>query len=125
MPELDNDSATHSFPKIDFDEWARLAKSDPVTFEARRREIIEAAIVRSQPERQQRLRCLQWKIDQIRDRSPSPLSACVKISNMMWDSLAGPGGLQEILEQLQLPTGLQKAPVLDLNPSKRSKSDFD
>ncbi len=119
MPAHNNNQATCSFPKIDFDEWANLAKSDPEKFEVRRREIIEKAIASNPPERQHRLRCLQWKIDQIRDRSPTPLSACVKISNMMWDSLTGPGGLKESLSQVQQPTKLHQATVFKLNPSKR------
>ena len=120
MPELENNPASHTFPKIDFDEWAGLAKSDPESFEARRREIIESAIARSKPEQQQRLRCMQWKIDQIRDRSPTPLSACVKISNMMWDSLTGPGGLKESLEQLgkDHPAQLAKAKIIGLSSLK-------
>ncbi|HEY5602268.1 MAG TPA: DUF3135 domain-containing protein, partial [Gammaproteobacteria bacterium] len=34
-----------------------------------------------------RLRCLQWKIDRVREKMPTPLAACVAISDMMWDSL--------------------------------------
>ena len=92
MPELSKNSAKHPYPKIDFDEWVSLAKSDPEKFEAKRSEIIEAAISCHNPARQQRLRRLQWKIDQVRGLSPTPLAACIKISNMMWDSLSGPGG---------------------------------
>jgi hypothetical protein len=119
MPANNNNQVACSFPKIDFDEWASLAQSDPEKFETRRREIIEAAISRNPPERQHRLRCLQWKIDQIRDRSPTPLSACVKISNMMWNSLTGPGGLKESLKQIRQPTSPRQATVLELYPSKR------
>ncbi|MEE9413345.1 MAG: DUF3135 domain-containing protein [Methylococcales bacterium] len=116
MPETENNPANHSFPKFDFDEWALLAKQNPEAFEIKRRELIENTIARSQPERQQRLRCLQWKIDQIRDRSPTPISACVKLSNMMWDSLTGPGGLKESLEQVgkEHPAPLPRARVLNL-----------
>ncbi|MEE9422821.1 MAG: DUF3135 domain-containing protein [Gammaproteobacteria bacterium] len=119
MPAHNNNTATCSFPKIDFDEWVSLARSDPEKFEVRRREIIESAIANNPPERQQRLRCLQWKIDQIRDRSPTPISAAVKISNMMWDSLTGPGGLKDSLSQVQQPTRLPQATVFELYPSKK------
>lgn len=120
MPELENNPAISPTPKIDFDEWASLAKADPEKFEARRRDIIEAAIARSCPNQQQRLRSLQWKIDQVRKLSPTPIAACVKISNLMWDSLAGPGGLQEKLEQLQHPScKLRSAKVLSISPEKK------
>lgn len=119
MPGLENNSAVGSFPKIDFDEWARLAKTDPEEFETRRREIIESTIARNPTGRQQRLRSLQWKIDQIRTLSPTPISACVKISNMMWDSLTGPGGLKDSLAQLQQPTGLRCAQILTLKSAKK------
>ncbi len=116
MPNPENKPAEDVFPKIDFDEWATLATADPAAFETRRRELIETFIARSHPERQQRLRCLQWKIDQIRDLSPTPLSACVKISNLMWDSLTGLGGLKESLEQLgkEQPAPLPRANILTL-----------
>lgn len=119
MPELEQNQAARPVPRIDFDEWAALAKTDPQAFEARRRAVIEDALNQSQPKNRQRLECLQWKIDQIRDRAPNPLSACVKISDMMWDALAGPGGLKERLEQLQNPGGLARARVLELGPARR------
>ena len=44
--------------------------------------------INSVPEdKQHRLRCLQWKIDRVREKMPTPLAACVAISDMMWDSL--------------------------------------
>lgn len=85
---------------VDFDQWAALAKSDPEAFEAKRAQAIEALIQRLPEHKQQRMRCLQWKIDQVRGRAGNPMSACIKISEMMWDSLVGPGGLQEALERV-------------------------
>lgn len=103
---------------LNFDQWAQLAKSDPEAFEARRAATIEAAIQRMPAHKQQRMRCLQWKIDQVRDRASNPMAACIKLSEMMWDSLVGPGGLRDALERLgdgsfEPPP---KAPVLDLHP---------
>ena len=115
MAELQKQKAPRQQPLIDFDEWAALAQSDPEAFEARRRAVIEEAIGRSRTGSQQRLRCIQWKIDQVRDRATNPLSACVKISEMMWESLVGRGGLKEVLEQLDKDQpALPKAKVLDL-----------
>lgn len=73
--------------KFDFDRWMKLLEKDPDAFESRRVEHINEFIEGCDEERQQRLRCLQWKIDTVREKCESPLSACVAISDMMWDSL--------------------------------------
>ena len=102
---------------VDFDQWADLAKTDPDAFEARRAEAIEAMIQRMPDEKQQRMRCLQWKIDQVRNQASNPMAACIKISEMMWDSLVGPGGLKDALERVGYGdfTPPPKAPVLELH----------
>jgi hypothetical protein len=87
----------------DFDEWAELASADPDAFEVRRARIIETHISRAPLDRQQRLRCLQWRIDQVRRQAGTPLAACIRISNMMWDSVMGPGGLHEVLNRASVP----------------------
>lgn len=86
--------------KIDFEEWSALARSDPDAFEARRRQAIEALIQSAPAHRQERLRGLQWRIDQIRRTSKTPLAACLRISQLMWDSVYGRGGLLETLARL-------------------------
>ena len=72
---------------FNFDEWLDLSKRDPKTFETRRLESIEEFINSVPEDKQHRLRCLQWKIDRVREKMPTPLAACVAISDMMWDSL--------------------------------------
>ncbi|GAB4347614.1 MAG: hypothetical protein Kow006_07530 [Gammaproteobacteria bacterium] len=83
----------------DFNDWMELASSDPEAFEARREEAIEALIEDSPAERRHRLRCLQWRIDRVRERSSSPLAGCISVYEMMWDSLLGDGGLVEALHE--------------------------
>ena len=85
--------------RFDFDNWSILAKTDPDAFEARRADVIEEFISHAPPDRQMRLRRLQWRIDQVRRTSTTPLSACIRISRMMWDSVLGDGGLLETLKQ--------------------------
>lgn len=87
-------------PSIDFDEWAALARSNPDAFEARRALIIEEFIGSVPAERRERLRRLQWRIDQLRRTSKTPLAACVRINRLMWESVCGHGGLLEALEHL-------------------------
>lgn len=99
--------------EIDFETWAQLAREDPEAFEARRREAI-AELIESAPERsRERLRCLQWRIDQERRLARTPLAACMRISQMMWRSVLGEGGLQQRLDELQRAFGVtpELAPV--------------
>lgn len=63
-----------------------LAQNDPVGFEAERKKILEEYICNAPEAHRQRLRCLQWRIDRVRDRAKTPLAACIAISEMMWDS---------------------------------------
>ena len=73
--------------KIKFDEWRELSQKDPKAFEDLRDKTINEFIDGIAVERQHRLRCLQWKIDKVRETNATPLAACVAISDMMWDSL--------------------------------------
>ena len=100
MPELKTQVTEPRKPLVDFDQWAVLAKTDPAAFEAKRAEVIEDMIQRMPAHKQQRMRCLQWKIDQVRNQAANPMAACIKLSEMMWDSLVGPGGLREVLERV-------------------------
>ena len=72
---------------FDFDKWVELSKQDPEAFETLRKQSIDEFIESCGESRKHRLRCLQWKIDTVRARHETPLSACVAISDMMWDSL--------------------------------------
>jgi hypothetical protein len=98
---------TEMTAEIDFETWARLAKEDPDAFEQRRLEAI-AEVIESAPEHsRERLRCLQWRIDQERRLARTPLAACVRISQMMWRSVLGDGGLQQRLGDLQRAFGVE------------------
>lgn len=92
--------------EFDFDEWAKLAKDDPDAFERRRREAIEAVIAKAPDAEQQRLRGLQFRIDMERQRASNPLSACVRINNMMWEQF---NNLRVALEELKGQVDGQRA----------------
>jgi hypothetical protein len=85
-----------NFSSLDFDTMTAIAKDDPVEFERLRQMAIDEFIESAPPERRERLRGLQWRIDQER-RNRTPLSACLRISKMMWDHLLGPNGLLGLL----------------------------
>ncbi len=92
---------------FDFDEWMALAQSDPAAFEERRRRLIEQAIARAPEAMRQRLRALQWRIDMERDRASNPLSACIRLCNMMWTMVYGENGLMSAIGAL---TGAAQSP---------------
>lgn len=91
------------FYHFDFSEWAELAKNDPEGFEKKRREIIDQTVDRCLDHNKQRIRGLQWRIDQQRRISSSPMDACLKIYGQMWERFAGEeDGLNSHLQALNL-----------------------
>ena len=95
MPEL------HASPSFDFDSWATLARNNPQAFETKRNDVLEKAIQQAPAQRRQRLRCLQWKLDQVRHTAPTPMAATLRMQQLMWDSVIGEGGLLARLQQFQ------------------------
>ena len=89
-----------STPPQNFDEWAHLARSNPQVFEAQRIQVIDSAIRKAPVHKQHRLRCMQWKLDQIRNTSRTPMVACLRMNRMLWESVTGEQGL---LACLNLP----------------------
>ena len=87
--------------EIDFDTWSEMARADPETFELMREAAIEAAIAGAAEHNQERLRRLQWRIDQERRLAPTPKAACLRISRMMWRTVLAPGGLNDRFGELR------------------------
>lgn len=84
-----------------FDDWAEMARQDPDAFEKMRTAAIEGYIESMPAGQQERLRRLQWRIDQERRLARTPMNACIRISRMMWESITGNGGLRDRFVQLQ------------------------
>lgn len=83
-----------------FEEWASLAKSDPEAFENKRKNFINDYIESMPQESRQRLHQLQWRIDGVRRVAKTPMAACLKIYNMMWESATGENGMLEHINRL-------------------------
>lgn len=77
---------TLSMKPMDFEKWAELAISDPAEFEEMRRAAIDEFLASVSAERRLQLQRLQWRVDRLRERSPTPMAATIAISEMMWDS---------------------------------------
>lgn len=92
-----------SYPQLehfDFHEWMTLAHSDPDAFEKQRKRVIDEAIAQAPQHMQARLHALQWRIDMERSRASNPLSACIRLSNMMWETVCGKKGLMAAIGNL-------------------------
>ncbi len=72
-----------------FDVLEKLARQDPRALEDLRTRLTNDVIRRARSQRsRQRLRGLQFTIDLERKRAADPLAACVRLSQMMHESLA-------------------------------------
>ncbi|WP_163835088.1 DUF3135 domain-containing protein [Spartinivicinus ruber] len=71
----------------DFDELLFLAKNKPDDLEKLREQLIEEAIQDAPLEYQRRLRGIQFQVDMKIRQSSNPMSACVAISKLMYESL--------------------------------------
>ncbi len=87
---------------FDFNDWSTLASTDPHAFEKRREMAIEKVIATMSDTRQERIRRLQWRIDQERRLCKTPMAACIKLSHMMWDNVLGKNGLLDNLRYLDM-----------------------
>jgi hypothetical protein len=110
----------------DFDAWATLASTDPEAFERLRSRVINRAIQRAPARRRQRLRQLQWQLDQIRATSRTPMLACLRMQRMLWLSIDGENGLlaclqqpASVLKRQRLHSGAS-ARVIPLRPASRA-----
>ena len=87
--------------EIDFDTWVEMARNDPEAFEAMRLKAIASVIDDAPEANRERLRRLQWRIDQERRLARTPMAACMRISRMMWRAVLGPNGLNDRFGDLQ------------------------
>lgn len=85
---------------VAFEQWLEIAQQDADTFESMRLAAIEEIIASAPEKNRERLRCLQWRIDQERRLSKSPMGACIRISRMMWETLVGEESLTSHLHSL-------------------------
>ncbi|MBL4794320.1 MAG: DUF3135 domain-containing protein [Pseudomonadales bacterium] len=93
----------------EFDELVRLAKTDPEALESLRADMCEKLILEAPADIRRRLRGLQFKIDMERERTKTPMAACIKISEMMHDSF---GRLRDALNEAQ---GAQAGTLTDVS----------
>jgi len=91
-----------------FEEWKKLFETDPEAFEKKRQEEIEKAIAEARPENQNKLRQLQWIIDEEIKKSGNPLTACAKLNGMIIKQLnAQLNALKMLLKMLGNPKKLR------------------
>jgi len=79
--------------ELNFDQLVELAAKDPIAFEAYRTEQIEATISSAAPKNQRRLRGIQFQVDAQRSLQNNAVGSCVKVYEMMQESLGSLNGL--------------------------------
>ncbi len=110
-------------PEFAFDEWKRLASTDPEAFEKKRERLIRKTISNAPSNYRSRLLRLQWRVDMERKRHANPMSSCVRISKMMLDSVYGEHGLVSALNGTsQRQSDLKPSAANVLNMTERKKA---
>ncbi|GAB1263551.1 hypothetical protein NBRC116493_23510 [Aurantivibrio infirmus] len=71
-----------------FDVLKDMAENDPEGLEQLRQQHVNEIIDNAPEKIQRRLRGLQFQIDAQRQLHPAPLAACIKISQMMYESFS-------------------------------------
>jgi hypothetical protein len=72
--------------KFNFDEWAELAQSDPEEFERKRKEVLEAEIMKASVANRYDLRLIQMQCDALRE-TYGPVEAAAAMLGMAQQSL--------------------------------------
>ena len=124
--------ATTSSQRFDYDKWAALARDNPAAFEVMRQHEIDGVIATASVSLQQRLRCLQWRIDMERKKCANPLSACLRLYSMMWDTVLDEHGFVSALALLANPDlsiknwqhGGKTAQILPFTDAKQSNKPY-
>lgn len=112
--------------ELNFETWMELWQDSPATFEYLRTKRINTFIENSPEAYRDRLRCLQWKIDKVRERAANPLAATIAISEMMWNAFNDLGAkyreLATVLEGGQPARPNRTATVLPFNRAAFARS---
>lgn len=73
----------------EFDVLVEMARNDPERLESMRRDLVQQVIdSSSNDDMRRRLAGVQFRVDAERQRAGTPLAACIRISQMMCESLA-------------------------------------
>lgn len=83
-----------------FDDWAKLYRTSPEQFEAKKKALIEAEIQKAPVAQRNKLRLLQMEIDATVANAKSPLGAAIAVSVMMQNKVSE---LKEAFESLKAP----------------------
>ena len=95
---------------FDFERWRRLAESNPAQFEKEREAVLKALIDGvGDKDIRTRLSRVQWRVDMERRRSSNPLGSCIRMYNMMWESVNQSYELMESLVAMTRETAATPA----------------
>lgn len=99
-----------------FDELKHLAEQDPESFEILRKSLCEKTIAQAPINKRKRLRGLQFKIDMERQRCDSSLASCIRISELMNESLLNLNSVLSDPEGYAESRNSQQASIIRFRP---------
>ncbi|WP_210396822.1 DUF3135 domain-containing protein [Motiliproteus sediminis] len=99
-----------------FDDLKKLAETDPQAFDAYRKTLCHEFIDSIPKGHRQRLRAVQFRVDNVIHRAKTPMAGLIKVSEMMHDSLYSLSTkLYELSETPGAPElNHTQAPVIDM-----------
>lgn len=112
---MDHKAAHEQNTEFDFDYWMKLFQDNPELFEVQRKLLIDDCIKQAPEEMQRRLTGLQWRVDSEIMLSKNPMDGCIKVYEMMMDSIYESGGLLDALNMVDSVKVEQKENVVNLN----------
>lgn len=89
-----------------FEDLVHLANNNPEALEDLRHALIEDTIAQAPDHYHRRLRGLQFQIDMERRKATNPMSACIRISQMMHEHLLK---LKDALHMDWVDTGIEES----------------
>ena len=106
--KLMNISSKATLMSTSFDELKELFENDPVAAELKVKTILEEYISTLEPERQQRARAYQWRIEQELRNYNDPVARMNKMVEMFW---TGVQKFQKVLNHPKILLNQQGEPV--------------
>ena len=111
--------------EYDFDTWMLLYKKDPDSFEKNRLKLIQAPINKAPEEMQRRLTGIQWRVDCEIKLAKTPMAGCIKVYEMMMDSVYKPDGLLDALSSTKRELKSSPLSIVSIDGSSKKNENRD
>lgn len=111
--------------EFNFEEWMLLYKKDPDSFEKNRLKLIQAAINEAPEKMHRRLTGIQWRVDCEIKLAKTPMAGCIKVYQMMMDSVYESDGLLDALSSTQRELKRSPLSIVPIDHSSKKNENRD